>query len=279
MTRWKAFVCSLLVTLFCLLPLYLLTVGSRLFGARAVDESAAGVPVLTASPQDALTLLLVLREPGPAAVLLRLDAWQGRAECLVLPQDTLLPDGTGRITLEECFAAAGPLQLRTVLEKALGAEFERYLCLSGEALAAAFAEYAPMMHWHELGSLKDLALLRRLAFNGGEGAIASTTAAALVRRCDGGSADTAALRAALYRAFLTEGLPTLSGPVTALLRSEEALLTDITAVDIYGIERLLTLLAAAPPTVECAVPEGISVRDGWQLTDAGWQSMKALLAG
>ena len=93
MTRWKAFVCSLLVTLFCLLPLYLLTVGSRLFGARAVDESAAGVPVLTASPQDALNLLLVLREPGPAAVLLRLGAWQGRAECLVLPQDTLLPDG------------------------------------------------------------------------------------------------------------------------------------------------------------------------------------------
>lgn len=276
-TRWKAFWCSLFITLFCLLPLYLLTVGGQLFGAQPVEETAEGVPVQSASPQDKLTLLLVLRDPAPAAVLLRLDAWGQRAQALVLPADTLLPAQEGRITLQECYAQAGPLQLRTALEAALGAPFERYLCVSADALAETFGEYAPVMNWHELGSIRDLALLRRLAFNGGEGAIAGNTAAALVRQCESPSA-AAQLRAALYRAFLAESLPTLYGPAVELLRSEQELLTDITAVDIYGVERLLKLLAAAPPAVECAVPEGIVTADGWQLTDAGWQAMRALLA-
>ncbi len=281
MTRWRAFFCSLLITLFCLFPLYLLVVGGALFGAQPVDETADGVPVLTPGEDDRLTLLLVLDGPEPAAALVRLDAWQRRAECLVLPANTLLPaaqaNAADRVTLAQCCQSAGPLQLRAVLEKALGLDFERYLCLSGDALAEVFAEYSPMMSWDALGELHDLALLRRLAFNGGEGAIASSTAAALVRQCEGSAAEAAALRAALYEAFLTEGLLSLSGSVTALLRSDEALLTDITAVDIYGVERLLTLLAADPPPVKCAVPEGIATRDGWQLTDAGWQALQALL--
>ena len=92
-----------------------------------------------------------------------------------------------------------------------------------------------------------------------------------------GDAAAAQLRAALYRAFLTEALPTLAKSAVGLLRSGEELLTDISAVDIYGVERLLTLLGQDPPAVTAGVPEGIAVREGWQLTDAGWDALRALL--
>ncbi len=278
MSRWKAFFCSMLITLFCLLPMYLLVVGGELFGTQAVDESAEGVPVLTPGENDKLTLLLVVNDAEPAAVLVRLDAWQRRAELLVLPGSTLLPQEGERITLAKCLAQAGPLQLRSVLETALGAEFERYLSLPADALTVLFSEYSPMMSWDELGSIRNLTLLRRFAFNGGEGVVSSGTAAALVRSCEDGDAAIARLRTALYRAFLTEALPTLTAPAVELLRSDAELLTDISAVDIYGVERLLTLLAADPPAVECAVPEGIVTAEGWQLTNAGWQAMQTLLA-
>lgn len=277
MSRWKAFFCSMLITLFCLLPLYLLVVGGQLFGAQAVDETVGGVPVLTPGEDDRLTLLLVVDAPAPAAVLLRLDAWQRRAEIQVLPCDTLLPVEGGRITLQECLSDAGPLQLRRTLEAALGIQTERYLCLSAAALVELFREYSPLMDWDELGSIRDLALLRRFAFNGGEGVVSSGTAAALVRSNEDGDAAAAQLRAALYRAFLTEALPTLAAPVTGLLRSDAERLTDISAVDIYGVERLLTLLGQDPPAVTAGVPEGIAVREGWQLTDAGWDALRALL--
>lgn len=278
MSRWKAFLGSMLITLFCLLPTYLLVVGGELFGAQAVDESAGGVPVLTPGEDDKLTLLLVLNDAEPAAALVRLDAWQRRAEVLVLPGSTLLPQAEERTTLAKCLAQAGPLQLRSVLETALGAEFERYLSLSSNELTVLFSEYSPMMSWNELGSIRNLTLLRRFAFNGGEGVVSSSTAAALVRSCEDGDAAIAQLRAALYRAFLTEALPTLAAPAVELLRSDAELLTDISAVDIYGVERLLTLLAADPPAVECTVPEGIVTAEGWQLTNAGWQAMQVLLA-
>ncbi len=278
MSRWKAFFCSMLITLFCLLPLYLMIVGGQLFGAQAVDDTAEGVPVLTPGESDRLTLLLVVDDAVPAAVLVRLDAWQRRAELLVLPGSTLLPQENGRIQLQDCLAEAGPLQLRYTLEAALGSSFERYLCVPPNALIELFREYSPLMDWDELGSIRDLVLLRRFAFNGGEGVVSSSTAAALIRGNEDGEAAVAQLRASLYRAFLTEGLPTLAHPTVELLRSDETLLTDITAVDIYGVERLLTLLAAAPPTVESGVPEGITAAEGWQLTAAGWQSMRDLLA-
>jgi hypothetical protein len=267
----------MLITLFCLLPLYLLVVGEQLFGAQAVDETVGGIPVLTPGENDRLTLLLVVDSPVPAAALVRLDAWQRQAELLVLPGSTLLPAQDGRVTLQECLSAAGPLQLRLALEEALGTKTERYLCLSADALVELFREYSPLMDWEELGSIRDLALLRRFAFNGGEGVVSSGTAAALVRGNEDGDAAVAQLRAALYRAFLTEALPTLAAPATALLRSDAELLTDISAVDIYGVERLLTLLGQDPPAVAAGVPEGISVREGWQLTDAGWDALRALL--
>lgn len=277
MSRFKAFAASMLITLFCLIPLYLLVLGGQLFGAQAVDETVGGVPVLTPGETDRLTLLLVIDAPSPAAALVRLDAWQRRAELLVLPGDTLLPTENGRITLQECLADAGPLQLRLTLEAALGLPAERYLCLPAAALVELFREYSPLMDWDELGSIRDLALLRRFAFNGGEGVVSSGTAAALVRSNEDGDAAAAQLRAALYRAFLTEALPTLAESAVGLLRSGEELLTDISAVDIYGVERLLTLLGQDPPAVTAGVPEGIAVREGWQLTDAGWDALRALL--
>ena len=278
MSRWKAFFCSMLITLFCLLPLYLLMLGGELFGTQAVDETVSGVPVLTPGEEDRLTLLLVIDDPAPAAVLMRLDAWRQRVELLVLPGDTLLPSEGGRVTLRDCLSETGPLQLRSALAEALGTDTERYLCLSSAALVELFREYSPLMEWEELGNIRDLVLLRRFAFNGGEGVVSSGTAAALVRGNEDGDAAAARLRAALYRAFLAEALPTLAGPAVELLRSDTELLTDISAVDIYGVERLLTLLGQAPPAVSADIPEGIAVREGWQLTDAGWDALRSLLA-
>lgn len=277
MPRWRVFLYSMLITLFCLVPLYLLVIGNSLFGVQPADRPLDDVPVLTPGPQDSLTLLLVLDAPDAGAALVRLDAWQRRAECLVLPGNTLLPVQGQTMTLADCCAQAGPLQLRAALEETLGGGCERYLCLSTQQLAEVFAEFSPMLQWDDLGPIRDLALLRRFAFNGGEGALTSSTATLLVRQCRQGEAAVAGLRAVLYQAFLQEGLPALTEPVGALLRSDDQLLTDITAVDLYGVERLFELLAADPPPVSAGVPTGHDTAAGWKLDPAGLRQLRQLL--
>ncbi len=277
MSRFRVFLLSALVTLFCLAPLYLLIIGGELFGVRQADSPADGVPVLTPTGDDSLTLLLVADGPAPAAALVRLDAWQRRAECLVLPADTVLLLDGAPVTLKECCAASGPLQLRRALEETLGAACQRYLALEPEALAEVFNEFSPVLDWDELGPIKDLALLRRFAFNGGKGALASDTAALLLRQSEADAVQLARLRSVLYGAFLQEGLPSLAQPVCRLLRSDARLLTDISAVDIYGIERLLTLLAADVPTVSSGVPDGKSTRTGYELSEEGHIQLLELL--
>lgn len=277
MTRWRAFLASALVTLFCLVPLYLLVIGGSLFGAEPAETAADGVPILTPTPQDSLTLLLVVEDAEPSAALVRLDAWQRRAECLLLPSDTLLEYDDRTLTLEQCMEEAGPLQLHTALQQMTGGSCERYLCLRGEQLAGVFDEFSPVVSWDDLGHIHDLALLRRFAFNGGQGALASNTAAILLRRCEGDAAEKATLRCALYTAFLQEGLTALREPVGRLLRQEEGLLTDISAVDFYGIERLLDLLAADVPAVACQVVSGRETARGLRLEQEGLAQLRALL--
>lgn len=268
----------MLVTLLCLGPLYLLFMGAQLFGTRPVEENVSGVPVLAAAPEDMLTLLLTVEGPTPGAALLRLDAWKGQAACLVLPADTLLPAGEGQRTVSELCAAAGPLQLCEALQQALGVAPQHWLSISADALAELFDAFSPVLDWQALGAIHDLTLLRRFAFNGGEGAITSSTAALLVRQCTGGTLATARLRAALYAAFLQEGLPQLEQPVIQLLRGEGEPLTDLGAVDIYGVQRLLRLLAADMPAVQCAVADGRATAQGWRLSEEGFAALRALLA-
>lgn len=278
MSRWRAFLASALVTLFCLVPLYLLVIGGSLFGAQPAELAADSVPILTPTPQDSLTLLLVVEDAGPAVALVRLDAWQRRAQCLLLPSDTLLEYDGQTCTPAQCMEQAGPLQLNAALQQMTGSGCERYLCLDAEQLAGVFDEFSPVVSWDGLGHIHDLALLRRFAFNGGQGALASGTAAVLLRRCEGDATEKAALRSTLYGAFLQEGLSALREPVGRLLRQEEGLLTDISAVDFYGIERLLDLLAADVPTVCCQVVSGRRTYRGWQLEEEGQAELQALLA-
>ena len=69
MPRWRVFLSSMLVTLFCLAPLYLLFIGGTLFGVQSAGTAAEGVSTLTPNAQDSLTLLLVVEEPSPSAAL------------------------------------------------------------------------------------------------------------------------------------------------------------------------------------------------------------------
>lgn len=282
MTRAKAFWVSTLVTLFCLLPLYLLLVGGQVFGSETAQAEAGteDVPKLTAKATDSLTLLLAVRGEVPGAALVRLDAWNRRADCLVLPSDTLLPreDG-GEETVADCLATAGPLQCNAALERLTGIRCEKYLEVDADALAGVFEAVTPLVNWNSLGKVEDLALLRRFAFNGGEGTVSSGTAAALVRRSEADAVQLAALRASLYGAFLEEGLSALTEPVLMLLRSEPSLLTDISAVDLYGVERLLTLLAADLPPVTAAAAETQMTQKGRTLTEDGVRQITALLTG
>lgn len=276
MARWKVFLCSMLVTLFCLVPLYLLLIGGQLFGSAPAGAAAGSVPVEKAGPDDSLTLLLMT--DAPCTALVRLDAYGRRAELRVLPENTVLLSQGSPVTLEECRSEAGPLQVRRCLQETLGLGCERYLSLSAEQLADVFDEFAPVLSWNDLGPIRDLVVLRRFAFNGGQGAVASDTAALLLRQSGLTGKAQADLRAELYGAFLAEGLPQLSGPVCALLRSDEERLTDITAVDIYGIERLLNLLAADPPGVQCSVPDGRETAAGYELSQQGLEDLRRVFS-
>ncbi len=278
MSRVRAFLASMLVTLFCLIPLYFIVIGVELFGARPAETAADQVPVLTPLETDQLTLLLVTQDDaGCAAALVRLDAWNRRAQVLTLPANLVLLLDGAPVTVRQCCAAAGPLQLRSALKETVGLDCHRYLSLTPEQLAGVFSEFSPVLSWDDLGPIRDITLLRRFAFNGGQGALASSTAALLLRQSEQGDLENAGLRATLYGAFLQEGLPTLSAPVVELLRSDARLLTDITAVDIYGVERLLTLLAADPPAVTAGVPDGSLSRTGYEISEEGLAQLRELL--
>ncbi|GEM_PF-3992646 len=288
MSRFRIFLTSAIITLFCLIPIYMLVIG--ISGVETDSQAVAGeaqnVSKLSPTQEDTLTLLLVPRCEQTVAAMIRLDAWENRGEIMILPENTLLPVGEAEQTLKEAYDQRGPLQLRSSIEQLTGIDFERYLAPEHAALIELFRGVTPTMHWDELGQLQNLAMLRRFAYNGGQGTISAQSAALLLTQENTAPSLRAQLAANLFGAFLQQALshpPLASDSDIAAasvewFRSDQQLLTDISAVDIYGVERLFRLLMANPPEVTAQVVPGKITPQGYVLSSEGIARMTALLS-
>lgn len=210
---------------------------------RAVQtqQAQSGVPI---QRPGSLSLLLAVADERPAFVLVRLDGAAPAFRLVVVPGETVVLDGQGQpITLAESYAAAGPARAGNLLAATLGIQLDRYLAATpavwGQSLSGL--EQARV----NLSPLLDEAQRRAL----GVAAVAqldAAEAANLLQGTDLTGPPLGRLRAAVWQAFALQSQGSLAEAVPqGLRRCSGDLLTDLTALDLEELGRVLAQLADA----------------------------------
>ena len=210
---------------------------------RAVQtqQAQSGVPI---QRPGSLSLLLAVADERPAFVLVRLDGAAPAFRLIVVPGESVVLDGQGQpITLAEGYAAAGPARAGSLLAATLGIQLDRYLAATpavwGQSLSGL--EQARV----NLSPLLDEAARRAL----GVAAVAQLDAGEAASLLQGTPLTGPALgrlRAAVWQAFALQCQGSLAESVPqGLRRCSGDLLTDLTALDLEELGRVLAQLADA----------------------------------
>lgn len=284
---WKSFWTAFWLTLLVLVPL----VGGTMLLARRqaqqrvrTAESQSGVPVAVPKAEDRLAALVCVSGEEPAFVLLYLNADQNSLALLAVPGESAVPFGEGEASLRACYTAAGPARCVQGLNAALDVEIEHYLALSPETLAQVTESFGPL----RVG-FSGVLTAQELAACGQSEAVRDWTAetghaflAALAQQALLPPEKQSALRAALWEAFFRQKLELLPDALPGALRKySSALLTDLTAGDLYTLEDTLEFLAnnAAAPA-SGTLPGSRDGESGlYSLTEASRAAAQALFRG
>lgn len=260
---WKPFWASFGAALLVLLPL----VGGTVLLERQqtrervqAAQSQSGVAVRLPREADRLTALVCVAAEQPGFVLAYLNASQNCIHLLALPGELAVPFGEGERTLKECYAAAGPARCREALAQALPLpEDTRYLALSPETLAQA-AEGLGSLRVSFAGAL-DADALAQAGLDSRVQELSAAQAQALLGGLDEAGLlppePRAAARAAVWDAFFRQKRELLPTALPAALRRYSgALLTDLTAPELYTLEETLEFLANNEAPVQSAALPG-----------------------
>lgn len=264
MSRTKAFLCSLLCSLLCFVPLCLLALQGQLAASPATAE-AEKVPIDTPRPGDYKNILLVVENPDPAFILFRFDALQNCINGAVFPKDTVLLLSGKPITLEACYAAAGPAQARDALCETFSLRIDNYFDVPVKTLAKAAAGFgAVRMSMNDFGQIKNLDSLKQFVFDGGESDVLPSAACVLIR--DGGLEETAlaSLRAKLYQNFLRATPSALKACFEAAALASVTL-SDLTATETPTYQRILSLFSHTEPNIQIRRIPGQATKNGYEL--------------
>lgn len=210
---------------------------------RAVQtqQAQSGVPI---QRPGSLSLLLAVADERPAFVLVRLDGAAPAFRLIVVPGESVVLDGQGHpITLAESYAAAGPARAGSLLAATLGIQLDRYLAATPAVWGQSFSglEQARV----NLSPLLDEAARRAL----GVAAVAQLDAGEAASLLQGTALTGPALgrlRTAVWQAFALQCQGSLAESVPqGLRRCSGDLLTDLTALDLEELGRVLAQLADA----------------------------------
>lgn len=284
---WKPFWVSLWCALLVLLPLVggtVLLTHARLRAERLqAAESQSGVAVAVPKLSNRLTALVCTAGERPAFMLLYLNASQNCINLLAVPAELSVPFGDGEATLAECYAAAGPARCREALSEAFALpEDTRYLALTAELLCKLAEPYGTL----SVSFAGTLGADELAAAGLGAAAREMTVAEALELTAGLDEAASlepvsrAAVRAALWDAFFRQKLELLPAELPRGLRgSSSALLTDITAQELYTLEDTLEFLAnGAAPVQSAALPAEWDAAAGrYKAGEAARAAVQALL--
>ena len=189
------------------------------------------------------SLLLAVADERPAFVLVRLDGAAPACRLIVVPGESVVLDGQGQpITLAESYAAAGPARAGSLLAATLGIQLDRYLAATpavrGQSLSGL--EQARV----NLSPLLDEAARRAL----GVAAVAQLDAGEAASLLGDGShrPGAGAAKRLGWQAFALQCQGSLAESVPQGLRQFSGdLLTDLTALDLEELGRVLAQLADA----------------------------------
>lgn len=285
---WKPFWATLGATLLLLLPLIggtaLLSRQRLRSQLRQAAQSQSGVPIPTAVP-DAMSLLICTppQTDGelPEFLLLYLDPAQQRIALLSVPAQLYVPFAQTDTSLAQCYAAAGPARCRQALAGVLPLpENTHYLALSVSTLESIADRYGAVRL--SLAGTLSAEALERHGQTGGVQALLAADARALLCQLERDAAlspaDCAAVRAAVWDAFLRQNLDLLPSTLPdALRRSSSSLLTDWTALDYAALGEVLEFFTSGEILVEsCALPGEWDAQTGtYSLTEASLAAVQS----
>ncbi|MEG2054021.1 MAG: hypothetical protein RR052_03685 [Oscillospiraceae bacterium] len=203
MTKKKVFFISLFLTLGAILPIFVGAMVQRLANPIKVSETKTDIPILQPSKGDYKNILLATDGENKAFILFRLDAVQGVINGAVIPQNTvLLCNGTAK-TLGTIQDETGPAEVANSLAETFKMRVDNYFEISAESLSKT-ANLLGSIHVNmsEFSGITDPTLLKKFAFNGGEGDIFASSACTLLSQIENDDIKKAALRAKVYTSFL-----------------------------------------------------------------------------
>lgn len=254
------FVISFFLTLALLMPL----LGSMVLysgwqnqqQAKEADRSQSGVPIIGPGPSEDITLLVTVAREKPGFVLLRLNAPEARLWICPLPGESVLCSPGGPVRLEESYQAAGPGRAAALLAETLQLTIDRYLALTPESIGRIWGTLPPprvnlsgVLSSQELGGLeiKDDPVVT----------LRPQQADSFIQQVNPGPARRARLQGVIWEAALRQQLPELPKVIVQGLRSESgSLLGNMTAADLFSLEKSLDWLARQETQVEAELVPG-----------------------
>ena len=271
---WNPFWAALGAALLVLLPL---AGGTVLLSRQQLDQqlrqaahSQSSVPVQLPKATDQLTVLLCTAGPQPGFVLAYLNASQNCLHLLAIPAQLQVPFGEQTSTLAHCYAAAGPARCRQALASQLPLpEDTRYLALSAAVLERLSQRYGPIrVGFSGALTARELALCgRSTQVQGLSAAEAHNFLTQLEDQDLVPWAHRAAARAAVWDAFFRQNLELLPSTLPqGLEQVSSALLTDLTALDLATLERVLEFLANGQAVPQAQALPGRETGQGYALT-------------
>lgn len=270
MKRQKVFWVTFLAALAVLAPVYaFLYFGAVVQGRQQqapAAEAQSGVGVDKPQPGDSRRLFVAVKGAQPLFLVLRLDAFQGRASVAVVRPDTLvLTDSGGVQTLQTAWEYAGPGYASERLCATLGVTLDHYIQMNESSLVEMGAAIGPVRL--DGAALKE-AGAESMGVGSNAAALSAQNIADLMAATELPAGQKAAFLGQVMAMFLATGSDRLATLLPDLLRSSESgLSTSIFATEIYDYEKILGYFDLAPPQVVSFTLPGTETDRGFELAE------------
>lgn len=251
---------SMLLTLAILLPLlgsFVLYSGWQEENrVLAAEKKQSGVPIDRPGPETDLTVLVTVAREEPGFILLRLGAPEAVLQICGIPGESVMRSPSGPVELRESYRTAGPGRAAELVGETLDLSIDRYLAITPDSIQKVWGELEPprvnlsgLLSSQELGSLgiKDDPVV----------SLRPEDTGAFLDRLNPGPARRARLEGAVWEAALRQQLDELADVLPKGLRAQSSsLLGNVTATDLFTLEKSLTWLAKQETRVEAELVPG-----------------------
>ena len=223
---------------------------------QAAEKKESGVPIDRPGPETDCTVLVTVAREEPGFVLLRFNAPEAKIQIVPLPGESILRSPGGPVELKDSYKTAGPGRAAELLSSTLAVTIDRYLAITPESIGNIWELLEPP----RVNLSNVLSSQEQGALGIKEDPVVSLSpkdTGAFLDRINPGPTRRARLEGMVWEAALRQQLEALVEVLPAGLRKENgALLGNLSATDLFALEKSLSWLARQETKIEADLVPG-----------------------